>query len=69
MRLFALWRLTGSAHENHEQRIIVSSRVNLKRMRMMPVILKYDGNQQLFVLPREEYQRWRMNYCMMTFVT
>lgn len=39
MRFFYFIARYDCAHENHEQGIIVSSRVNLQRMRMMRVIL------------------------------
>jgi hypothetical protein len=39
MRFFYFIARNACAHENHEQGIIVSSRVKLQRMRMMRVIL------------------------------
>jgi hypothetical protein len=51
MRLFYFVTPYDCAHENHEQGIIVSSRVNLQRMRMMRVILTGKSH---WSLPHEE---------------
>jgi hypothetical protein len=53
---FVLSQLKVCAHENHEQGIIVSSRVLLQPMRMMPVIPeRLVGIWQECVFDHEEF--------------